>query len=252
MEIGHNTETSDIEYLHDEERINYLPLLVRYIIPLIIITLIGVLWLGDFITLPSRGEREDMEHTMVTSGIRYKGSFRRDFNDLNDLQLQAAERIGIRPLESREALDPVLGKLREVTSNDRIQIDPLTHSVPYLVPKAHDLLNEIGRRFVARLKEKGLPLYRPIVTSITRTRQDVKRLQRGNVNATDHSTHLYATTFDISWRRYKKVDPDEPRVLSPDELKHVLAIVLSDLRADGRCYIKHEIKQACFHITTRP
>lgn len=252
MDIGHNTDTNDIEHLCDDGRIDYRPLLVRYIIPLIVITLIGVLWLGDFIHFPSRGESEDAGHTMVTSGIRYKGSFRKDFNDLNDLQLQAAERIGIPPLDSRETLDDVIGKLREVTSNDKIHVDPLTHSVPYLVPKAHALLNEIGRRFVDQLKDNNLPLYRPIVTSITRTKQDVKRLQRGNVNATDHSTHLYGTTFDITWRRYKKVDPDEPRVLSPDELKHILAIVLSDLRLDGRCYIKHEVKQACFHITTRP
>ena len=130
MEIGHTTDTSNTGHLHDEERINYLPLLVRYIIPLIVITLIGVVWLGEFIDFSTRGEREDAGHTPISCGIRYKGNFRKDFNDLNDLQLQAATRIGIPPLESREALDNVLGKLREVTGNDRIHVDPLSHSVP--------------------------------------------------------------------------------------------------------------------------
>jgi hypothetical protein len=27
--------------------------------------------------------------------------------------------------------------------------------------------------------------------------------------------------------------------------------VLRDLKKQGRCYVKHEVKQACFHITAR-
>jgi hypothetical protein len=30
-----------------------------------------------------------------------------------------------------------------------------------------------------------------------------------------------------------------------------LAEVLNDMRKQGRCYIKYEVKQSCFHITTR-
>ena len=31
----------------------------------------------------------------------------------------------------------------------------------------------------------------------------------------------------------------------------VMAEVLRDLKNAGRCYVKYEIKQACFHITAR-
>ena len=34
-------------------------------------------------------------------------------------------------------------------------------------------------------------------------------------------------------------------------LKAVLGEVLRDLKKQGRCYVKHEVKQACFHITAR-
>lgn len=36
-----------------------------------------------------------------------------------------------------------------------------------------------------------------------------------------------------------------------DTLKLVLAEVLRDLKQADRCYVKYEIKQACFHITSR-
>lgn len=228
------------------------PLLVRYVFPLLGILIFGILWFGGYLDRLTSTTSEVGEPTQCRCAVRYKGSFKRDFNDLNDLQLEAARAIGIAPLESREGLDAVSGRLREVKSNGYVQLDPLTHSIPYLVPRAVSLLDEIGRKFVETLKKEGLPLYQPIVTSVTRTRSDIKRLQHGNVNATDHSTHLYATTFDISWKRYYKVDSSDPRCLSPEQLKHVLAVVLADLRDGGRCYVKHEVKQACFHITTRP
>ena len=36
-----------------------------------------------------------------------------------------------------------------------------------------------------------------------------------------------------------------------DTLKMVLSEVLRDLRKQDVCYIKYELKQGCFHITTR-
>ncbi|MDO4771814.1 DUF5715 family protein [Porphyromonas sp.] len=251
MDIGQNTETNDVETAQAERIVSLMPLFTRYIIPLVLVTLIGVLWLRGYLTIPESRDSDPLT-TMVRSGVRYQGSFARDFNDLNDLQLEAARRIGISPLESREGLDKVLGKLKEVHSNGDIHVDPLKHSVPYLVPEARTLLYEIGKRFTQILRDKDLPKYLPIVTSVTRTRMDIKSLQHGNGNATDNSTHLYGTTFDISWSRYKKADKRDERTLSSDELKHILAIVLAELKKDGRCYIKHEVKQACFHITTRP
>ena len=46
--------------------------------------------------------------------------------------------------------------------------------------------------------------------------------------------------------------PGEPRrQVRNDTLKWVLAEVLRDMRESGRCYVKYEVKQGCFHITVR-
>ena len=60
-----------------------------------------------------------------------------------------------------------------------------------------------------------------------------------------------------SWERYtiiKKIEDEDGRPLqdvSADTLKLVLSEVLRDLRKEDKCYIKYELKQGCFHITTR-
>lgn len=227
------------------------PLLLRYIMPLAVITLI--LSLMTLIDVPGKiaTPAYSMEDFMNRTPYHYKGSYNRDFNDLNDLQLTAAIKLGIPPADTRE--EAALSKrLVPIKCGDVISIDPLTHSQALLVPKAHDLLEQIGSTFMGRLAEDKLPLYRIILTSGTRTREDVGNLRRRNGNASENSTHMYGTTFDISWRRFDKVDPNDPRSLDPGELKHLLAIVLKDFHDKGYCYIKHERKQACFHITTRP
>ena len=39
--------------------------------------------------------------------------------------------------------------------------------------------------------------------------------------------------------------------IDKDELKMVLAMVLRDLKREDRCYVKHERRQGCFHITVK-
>ena len=104
------------------------------------------------------------------------------------------------------------------------------------------------------LANKGLNPYRIIVTSVLRTDSDVKRLRRGNINATSNSAHRYGTTFDVSWKRFDQVpDPDgrPMQTVGSDTLKMVLAECLRDLKKQGDCYVKYELKQGCFHITAR-
>ena len=81
-----------------------------------------------------------------------------------------------------------------------------------------------------------------------RTDEDVKNLSKRNINASQRSVHCYGTTVDISYKRFVKHD-DEGKDANQVHLKAVLAEVLRDLKKEGRCYVKHEIKQACFHIT---
>ena len=159
-----------------------------------------------------------------------------------------------RPLGSRSEAEGLGGKLVEVAPCERYAMDSLTHSIPFLVPKAGALLDTIGANFLDSLTCKGLNPNQIIVTSVLRTSDDVKRLRRRNGNASANSAHAFGTTFDVSYRRFKKVeDPDgrPMQAVSADTLKLVLAEVLRDLRKADKCYIKYELKQGCFHITAR-
>ena len=188
--------------------------------------------------------------------IRGVVSYKRSFNDLNDVQLTTAKRIGIRPIASREEAEDEVESayLERIASCERYDVDSLTHSIPYLIPKASALLDTIGVNFLDSLKHKGLNPNKIIVTSVLRTKDDVKRLRRTNGNASLNSCHFYGTTFDISWKRFTKVEHPEGRPMqdvSADTLKLVLSEVLRDLRKADRCYVKYELRQGCFHITAR-
>jgi hypothetical protein len=183
--------------------------------------------------------------------IRYIGSYNRDFNDMNDVQMEMANAIGIKPVADRDEAVHLKKKLKEVRTGKHIAIDKLSHSIPFLIPEAAELLKDIGRNFADSLEQLNAPHYKIIVTSVTRTKDDIRRLRKRNVNSTENSTHMYGTTFDISWRRFEKTNEKDPVSLSEDQLKRVLACVLRDLKRNERCYVKHERQQACFHITVR-
>ena len=99
-----------------------------------------------------------------------------------------------------------------------------------------------------------MPFHQFVVTSVLRSQNDLDKLKEVNHNVSENSCHLYGTTFDIGYNRYKTVsDPDgKPlREVGNDTLKWVLSEVLRDLREEGRCYVKYEVKQGCFHVTVR-
>ena len=173
---------------------------------------------------------------------------------MNDAHLEVAKKIGIRPLADREAAEDMKEKLTHITDNEFYVVDSLTHSIPYLVPRASALLDTIGSNFLDSLAAKGLNPNQVIITSVLRTENDVKRLRRRNGNASANSAHCFGATFDVSWKRFKKVEDKGGRPLqdvSADTLKLVLSEVLRDLRQAEKCYIKYELKQGCFHITAR-
>lgn len=229
------------------------PVVTHYYLPLVAMTLLATLLISlTPPTEPPAPAPETGSYSIVPGErpYRYIGSFRRDFDDLNPIQLEAAQSLGITPAECRDDLLRIdlLVPLKETAG---LKLDDLTHSVPLLVPEAARLAQEIGAAFRYQLEVDGQPLYRLIVTSATRTAEDMDKLRQRNGNASLNSTHCYGTTLDISWQRYDKVDPEDPRTIEPEELKHLLARVLRAFHEDGRCYIKHERKQACFHITVR-
>lgn len=176
-------------------------------------------------------------------------SFRRTFPDENDIQLISAKTHGVKPVQNRDEAEHRKKDLVFVGSNPYYHVEKLTSSIPFLVPNAAMLLQDIGSNFLDSLAIKQIPLHKIIVTSVLRTKHDVKCLQRHNGNATENSCHLYGTTFDISYNRY--VTPDGTRKVRNDSLKWVLSEVLCDLRNNNRCHIKYEVKQGCFHITVK-
>lgn len=187
---------------------------------------------------------------MNVQPILYKGSYNNDFNDLNEKHLAAAVAIGVEPVQNRDEAEKMKRTLKEIETNKLYVVEPLTHSIPFVVPPAYDLLDRIGKDFSAFLKEKNAPQYKVIITSVTRTLDDCKRLGQTNINASQNSAHCYGTTIDISWRRFEKNDRLVTD-LTEGQLKAALANVLRNLQQEGLCYIKHERKQACFHITAR-
>ena len=187
--------------------------------------------------------------------VYYKGkklSYASVFADLNDLHIEAAKSVGIRtPIPKRDNIDVKKYGLVRISDTQSYSIAKLTHSVPYLTKGASSELSAIADAFCKKLQENGLPPYRLVVNSVLRTQEDVTKLRKsGNVNASENSAHIYATTFDISYTKYQKADSSID-VMDPYELTKVLGEVLKEERDAGHCYVKYEKKQHCFHITSR-
>lgn len=176
------------------------------------------------------------------------GNLAAQFSDLNPEHLAYAQRIGIKPISSTRDILRLQRPIVEIRSNDNYHVDDLSHSYPYLVPQAAALLDTIGARFNRKLASQGGGKYKIKVTSLLRTSESVNRLKRRNINSTENSAHLYGTTFDISYVGFHQ-GPLNTRHHTDGELKNLLAEVLLELRDEGKCLVKFERKQGCFHIT---
>lgn len=205
-------------------------------------------------TVRARNPYEAHFDSMPPGGIKMKinslgGTLGRMFNDSNYLHIASAERIGITPLAGPRSAWEAGASLERLQSCREYYLDNLTHSLPYLVPRAHRLLTDIGAAFRDSLQARGGGDYRIKVTSVLRTPRLVKRLRRRNRNAVDTSAHLFGTTFDISYSKFICDSTKVPR--TQEDMKNLLGEVVAAMRDQGRCYVKYERKQACFHITAR-
>lgn len=175
-------------------------------------------------------------------------------NDKNDLHLLHAQTNGLKqPFDSNGVFErrmpEMLEKhiLAEVKENQYYKLKKLTHSHPYLIPECIEMLNEIGARFQARLKEKKYPHYRFRITSLLRTEETQNKLSKRNGNATGHSAHLYGTTVDISYKNFFNVQKDT--LESSYEAVQTLTKVLVEMREECKFLAVRERKQSCFHLT---
>lgn len=181
--------------------------------------------------------------------VRMLGSLRKVFNDSNYIHLGVARKYGITPIMKLSDAWNLKVPVIRVVPTETYYIDKLTYSLPYLVPRAKKLLDDIAQTWKDSLTARGGGDYRLKVTSMLRTPATIKKLRRRNTAAVDSSAHQYGTTFDISFVKFVCDNPSTPR--TAEDLKNLLAEVLYDLREEGRCYVKYEHKQGCFHITTR-
>lgn len=197
------------------------------------------------------GQSEIVETNLVS----YPGrtfNYKTKFNDQQSKQHAVASRIGLpRPPKDRKDAASMQKRLVEVRTSSNYIVDDLTHSVPYLIPSAKRELDAIGEEWADILSRNGLPHYKFYVTSILRTQEDIRYLQRsGNINSVTQSCHCYGTTFDLAYMRFDKVTRTSD-YMHPDNLKLVLGQVLLNHQRAGKIYVKYEAKQSCFHVTVR-
>ena len=241
----------------------------RYLISFtVVVLLLAVVRLCFPQIAESRGEKPEVSEERIESSqhishlspltsphkIYSVPDFKTCFPDTQAVQLASALKYGVKCVKDREDAEKRKNELVYVGANPYYHVDRLYSSIPYLVPRAAVLLQDIGEAFFDSLYVKGIPLHRPIVTSVLRSEADVVKLRRHNGNATENSCHLYGTTIDICYNRFETVEnPNGParRAVRNDSLKYVLSEVLRDMREQGRCYVKYEVKQGCFHMTVR-
>lgn len=179
------------------------------------------------------------------SGIPEGYSFKRlRRSDHIDLHRKSAAQFGLPMINTSAELQQLVdsGKLVSVTENKGYKIHTLTHSHPALIPEAYEALKEIGIQFWDHTGPDNIFM----VTSLTRTSDDQKRLRKVNLNATrNESTHCYGCSFDISYVRFNAVKEPNPK------LQKILEDILVRMKDEGRIYVIIEKKSACYHITVR-
>ncbi len=172
------------------------------------------------------------------------------FNDSNYRHQAVAAITGMVPLTDLRSHWQNTRGLTKIESCEDFYVENLTYSRPFLVPEAAAMLHEIGRRFRDTIEARGGGDYRIKLTSVLRTPSTVKKLRRRNVNAVDSSVHTLGTTVDISHSSFICDNASMPRTVN--DLKGVLSEVLYAMRDEGKCLVKYERKQPCFHITVAP
>ncbi len=178
------------------------------------------------------------------------------YKDLNAVHLHYAKRSGIRPFKSsshfHSKIDEMVDakRLVKIESSKYYTVKYLTHSHPYLTPKASNFLDVLGKRYQKKLDDNGLGRYYFQISSLLRTNESQKSLSKSNVNASSNTSHLYGMTFDIAYKSvvrkplpWMKVEVADAKAIK------LLSETIGELRREGRCVVVTERIEKCFHIT---
>lgn len=207
-------------------------------------------------------------------------SIRQDMRrHLNATHVAAARSNGVGPVRDGAHLTTLVdrGALVQLPESTHWwMLRDLNDSLPYVTPATQAALEEVGRRFHARLDEHGLPPFRLDVTSVLRTSQQQSALQRRNPNAADTtSSHEFGTTLDIAYLSFAAPQSLDHRSLAAEiddqvspalraemtarleslgtlhapHLEGELGAVLQQLERDGLLLPLRERGQPVYHIT---
>ena len=210
------------------------------IVPLIILAVSG-------------GARRRMRIIFTSECIQYKqGTFSNKLTDKIVDYSAGAKRTGIKACKDKIEIKAMIssGNLVNISSGSHFVVEKMNYSYPCLTKETKTLLEEIARRFREKADKAGLKGSRFIVTSMTRTTDQMKQLRLNNSNASVNSPHLNGNAFDISYVRFKS------RKLFITEcdkrfLKGALAEVIVTLRDEDKCWATYERVQNCFHVVAR-
>jgi hypothetical protein len=207
-------------------------------------------------------------------------SIRQDMRrHLNATHVAAARGNGVGPVRDGAHLATLVdrGALVQLPESTHWWVlRDLNDSLPYVTPDTQAALEEVGRRFHARLDEHGLPPFRLDITSVLRTSQQQSALQRRNPNAADTtSSHEFGTTLDIAYLSFAAPRSLDHRSLAAEmndqvssalraemtarleslgtlhapHLEGELGAVLQQLERDGLLLPLRERGQPVYHIT---
>jgi hypothetical protein len=185
--------------------------------------------------------------------------------DKNAKQIATAQRLGVRASGDAQ-IRRLVSQGRLVALGDSTEfwiLRKMTHSVPYVTPDARALLEQVGRRFHARLDSLGLPRYRMKVTSALRTDATQTELRKINSYASQTvSAHEFGTTVDVSHERFAVPAPKpgsagelEAEVLEEVGKEHAkvlqaeLGRTLAEMRDQGKLFVMMEDRQPVYHFT---
>ena len=176
---------------------------------------------------------------------------------LNPYHVEVGKKLGLKkPFESQESFNDsrfsnvFSNDLDEVEDCDYYEVARSTHSIPYLVSDAKEVLDEVGERFSKRLESLGQKRYRLKINSLLRTLKDQKNLHRRNPTAAKTtSSHLYGRSFDIAESKFFEGSSKTPRYSSA--LRAIIIRELIAMQNEGKCYVILEDVTNCIHVTVR-
>ena len=133
------------------------------------------------------------------------------------------------------------GYLVNVPENEGYGIKPLRQSKTILIPIAKKRLDELGRRFRAKISLESERMSYFVISSMTRTDDQQKAVRNSNPHAATpgKSAHSYGVAFDIAYVRCGSINCNYGI--------RALEEVLREMQKEGKILLCAESK--CVHVT---